>query len=74
MRYYKIVEDGYIVGIGTGDGGEEISSEEYRELLLHIKSCPAAGEGFVYRLREDLEWELFALISDADRKNTEEKV
>ena len=57
MRYYKIIEDGYILGIGVGNGGEEISDKEYKELLDNIRSKPTASEGSVYRLRADLVWE-----------------
>lgn len=57
MRYYKLVEDGYIIAIGTGLDGVEIAAEEYK----HIKECmlnrPEPPEGYDYRLREDLTWE-----------------
>ena len=61
MRYYKIIENGYLVGIGTGAGGIEITEEEYNSLLAHIKECPEAPEGYGYRLKEDLTWELYEL-------------
>lgn len=56
--YYKIVVDGYIAVIGTGKGGEEISAEEYSEILALIKSKPEAEAGYDYKLKEDLTWEL----------------
>lgn len=61
MRYYKIIENGYLVGIGTGAGGIEITEKEYNSILAHIQSCPIAEEGYGYRLKEDLTWELYEL-------------
>ena len=61
MRYYKIIENGYLVGIGTGAGGIEITAEEYESLLNHIQNKPIAESGYDYRLKEDLTWELYEL-------------
>ena len=61
MRYYKIVEDGYLVAIGKGAGGIEITEDEYNSLLTHIRNHPIAEEGYDYRLKEDLTWELYEL-------------
>ena len=61
MRYYKLIENGYLIAIGTGVGGVEIAEEEYNSLLNHIQSCPEAPEGYGYRLKEDLTWELYEL-------------
>lgn len=57
MRYNKQTQDDYIIGIGTGDGGEEITREEYEETLAVILAKPTAAEGFALRLRSDLTWE-----------------
>ena len=59
MRYYKIVEDGYITGIGKGSCGEEITAEEYESLMTIIRNRPTADTGFDYKLKEDLTWELY---------------
>ena len=61
MRYYKLIEDGHLIAIGTGAGGIEITKEEYSSLLEHIRNCPSAEEGYGYRLKEDLTWELYEL-------------
>lgn len=61
MRYYKLIKDGYLTAIGTGNGGVEITEEEYNSLLAHIKGCPEAPEGYGYRLKENLTWELYEL-------------
>ena len=58
MRYYKIIYNGYIQRIGIGNGGIEISQEEYENLIQIINNKPIAESGFVYKLKEDLTWEL----------------
>lgn len=37
MRYYKIIESGKLLAIGTGTGGTEITEAEYNELLATIR-------------------------------------
>lgn len=56
MRYYKQIENDYIVAIGTGNGGTEITSEEYDNIMSIIKSVPHE-DGKGYRLKTDLTWE-----------------
>ena len=56
--YYKIMQDGYILVVGTGNGGELISEEEYESILSAIDNKPTAESGYAYRLKEDLTWEL----------------
>lgn len=58
MRYYKVIEDGYIVAIATGADGEEIAKEEYDEIMSIIRNKPTAESGYDYKLKEDLTWEL----------------
>ena len=41
MRYYKQVSDGYILAIGTGAGGVEITEAEYNALLAEIREKAA---------------------------------
>lgn len=57
MRYFKIIEDGYIMAIGENTGGEEISEEEYNQILEIIHNAPKAPEGKCYKLKTDLTWE-----------------
>lgn len=59
MRYYKDLDSGYILAIGTGSGGEEITEAEYNEIMAVIKAKPATTETADYRLREDLTWEAY---------------
>ena len=61
MRYYNITNSVYIISIGTGNGGEEITEQEYAEILAAIRNKPTAREGFDYRLKTDLTWEEYKL-------------
>ena len=58
MRYYKMIENGYIIAIGIGFDDVEITAEEYAAILEIIKTKPVAENGYAYRLKEDLTWEL----------------
>lgn len=66
MRYYKIINNGYIEGVGIGCGGNEISKEEYINLLSMIKYPPEADEGCYFKLKEDLtrEQHVIPVITD----------
>ena len=75
MRYYKQLSDNYILAIGTGYGGEEISEQDYNEIMSVIQSCPNEnGKG--YRLCTDLTWEEYDLppvvLSDDDELSANE--
>ncbi len=59
MRYYMIAEDGYITGIGTGGGGEELTETEYNAILTTIRNKPTESETVGYRLKTDLTWEQY---------------
>ena len=61
MRYNKTIDSGYIISIGTGSGGTEITEQEYAEILAIIRNKPTAREGFDYRLKTDLTWEEYEL-------------
>lgn len=59
--YYKHVSDGYVANLQTISNASaegNITEREYNAILDLIRSTPSAPEGYVYRLREDLEWEL----------------
>ena len=66
MRYAKFVKDGYIEALGTGDGGAEITAEEYAEIMSVIQSKPPRTETTDYRLKEDLTWEEYKLPAPVD--------
>lgn len=64
MRYYKNIEDGYIVSVEarrSHASGIEITAEEYATILDMLRNPPEAPEGYGYRLTEDLQWELEVL-------------
>ena len=58
MNYYKQTNDNFIIAIGTtsADPSNQITEEEYNELLSIIHSIPQAPSGFYYRLAVDKEW------------------
>ena len=59
MRYYKLIDNEYIIAIGTGGGGMEITSAEYDEIMSVIRNGPQVTDFVDYRLRTDLTWEAF---------------
>lgn len=61
MRYWKLVKDGIILAIGTGESGKEISEAEYRQIDEVVSRKPTPPNGYDYHLRENLEWEKFQL-------------
>lgn len=75
MRYYKQIKDNYISSIGTGYDGDEITEQEYNEIMSVIQSCPNE-EGKGYRLCTDLTWEEYDLppvvLSDDDELSADE--
>lgn len=56
MRYYKQIEDDYIVAIGTGNSYTEITEDEYNNILSIVHSVPHE-DGKGYMLKTDLTWE-----------------
>ena len=74
--YFKQLQNNYIIAIGTGAGGTEITKAEYDEIMAIIQNRPAA-EGKGYRLKTDLTWEAYDLPpeqepSDEDEISTDE--
>lgn len=61
MTFFQTLDNGYISGIGTGNGGEEITEQEYAEILAVIRNKPTPRDGYGYRLKTDLTWEEYAL-------------
>ena len=72
--YFKLIEEDYIVLIGTGGGDTEITREEYETILSVIHNRPAAQPGYAYKLRTDLTWELREVppAPEEDMEATEE--
>lgn len=59
MKYYKFINSGYIVAVGNGKMGEEITEPEYNQILTVIRNKPDRTATVDYRLREDMTWEPF---------------
>lgn len=55
------VDDGYILSVQIGGGGTPITDEEYSAIIEAINNCPEAPEGYAYRLKTDLSWELYKI-------------
>lgn len=66
MRYYKDIRNGFIVAIGMGGGGVEITESEYQSILEAIQNKPTRTETTDYHLREDLTWEEYERIDPPD--------
>lgn len=61
MRYFMVIENGYILAIGQGNGHIEIDEERYNTILDVIRSKPPKTDTTDYRLTVDLEWEEYEL-------------
>lgn len=59
MRFYKQIVSNYIISVGTGNGGTEITETEYNEILTVIRNKPQATATTDYRLKTDLTWEVY---------------
>lgn len=81
MKYYKQIENNYILTIRIGgsseDGCEEISETEYNEILNIIPTKPLKTETTDFRLTTDMTWEEYEIpqpiiddnITDAEALN-----
>ena len=57
MRYFEIQNNGYVVGVGKGNVGIEISEERYNSVLSALPLKPPATENTDYLLTIGLVWE-----------------
>lgn len=57
MRHYKMLNGAYLIAIGTGNGGTEMTEAEYNNILGIIRNGPTAQGNYSYRLKSDLTWE-----------------
>ena len=72
MRYYKLIEDGYISAIGTGGGGVEITEAEYNQIMSVIQSKPPRTETIDYRLTESLTWEEYEVPPEPEDEDVDD--
>ena len=70
-RYYKQTDSMYILAVGVGAGGIEISADAYSEILSVIQNRPTA-EGKGYRLKTDLTWEEYYLPPEPEPSDDDE--
>ena len=54
--FFKVIKDNYILGVGIGERGTEITQSEYDQLTDIFHVMPQK-EGYEYRLKTDLTWE-----------------
>lgn len=59
MRHFKQEINGYIPGIGTGDGYIEITENEFNNIRAIIQNKPEETATIGYRLKTDLTWEQY---------------
>ena len=71
MRYNKQTSNNYILAIGTGYGGTEITETEYNEIMAITQNHPTA-EGKGYRLKTDLTWEEYDLPPEPEPSDEDE--
>lgn len=72
MKYYKNIEGGYITSVSTGNAGHtEVAQAEYENILAVIRNRPTAEDGYTYKLRTDLTWNLVEEPPTEDEDATE---
>lgn len=64
MRYFKIIDNGYILAIGTGGGGTEITEAEHDAIMAVIQQKPAWENDTDCHLKTDLTWEAYERIPE----------
>ena len=64
MHYYVLIQNGYLVSLGTSNmqsenaGSVEVTEVEYNEWLSLINNKPTAPNGYEYWITENGEYEL----------------
>ena len=59
MKEYSI--NGYIICVGDGDGGVEISDERYAAIIQSLENKPQPTETIDYKLKTNLTWEEYEI-------------
>lgn len=72
MKHYKVTDNGYILSVGTGNNGQEITETEYNEIMSAIQNKPMTTETTDYMLKEDLTWEAYQIKPVEPEPTTEE--
>lgn len=66
----KIVANGYIVSVSNSNIGIEITDEEYSLISEALANKPIK-EGYYFKLKNDLTWEEFEIITPTETEATE---
>lgn len=74
MTYAKLIKDGYILAVGNGISGAEITESEYNEILSVIHNKPQGTATTDYRLREDLTWEEYEIPPMPEPEPTSDEI
>lgn len=62
MKYYKVVINGFISVIGENICGQEITEEEYNNIIEAISEKPSDTEDTIYKLEDiSLIWKAFSM-------------
>ena len=59
--FQKNIENGYIISLVKGVTNGNITEDEYNTILEVIRNKPTPPQGYDYKLKENLEWELYEL-------------
>ncbi len=63
--YFKIISNGYILGVGMGAGGTDMAESEYNEIMAIISEKPQGSAMTDYRLTTSLTWEQYEVPAPA---------
>jgi hypothetical protein len=80
MFYKVFYENGYLLGIGTGNrippNAIEITEAEYDDIMAVIHAKPTPPTGYEYYLKPDMTWELLELppVPEEPTQNTPEQM
>lgn len=74
MRHYKRIDSDYITMIGTGNGGTEITENEYAEIMSILRNKPEETALIGYRLKTDLTWEEYEKEPEPEEEPTADEV
>lgn len=61
MHYFVNEKEGYVISVQRGGVGCEISEEHYNDIMTAIQNRPIPPDGYGYRLKTDLTWEMYEL-------------
>lgn len=68
MMYFKTIINNFILGVGTTTRAtrNEITEEEYNTISAIMREKPIAPDGYDYKLKIDLTWELVEKMIDVE--------